>query len=862
MKPIYLEFSGVNSFSERVSIDFKKLLAGGLFGIFGDTGSGKSTILDCIHLALYGEIGRSSAQECINYNCDRYEIIFEFELLLNGDRKTYRVERVRKKKNNTTEASLFEREPSGKLLALAEGTRDVSAKLLEIVGLSYDDFKMCIALPQGDFAKLVHAKPAERVELVSRLFNLERYGGALTAKINARLKEATTEETVLLTKLESLGECDEEKLEEVKALLLEKKAEEEEADKRLKKAQKSLDLLVKAREKKAEYDRLTSLLAVDEGSRAYYEQKKALLEKYPTAKSVAEKALALSQAKVRREKADEEAKRATLALQEARNSLLEAESRLKEGNFDEKLTEVEVLLSKAVSAEADKAALKKAEQDLEECIARYKKKRLETVDEGFEQKLKDLDEKLLALGKDETLTEFLENNFKGVLLSKEFGEVRKDVRALAEKYPEISEDAEVLIEKYTPVKAGDGLSFDIASAKLRFDELEKKRKALKEERSAVEKRALLYAENLGRLKLLEEEGKLYRQAVERAKAALSQRGVEDAALLERKKQALKTEKATAETSLNLARERLTKESANLSAAQAVFTETTDGESRAKEELSTILKESGFVNANEASCLMEKVGDFEREKRENEEFFTRYNARRESVKSFDKDSFALFDAEKEFAAKEEVKLLDIKKKELNGEIGGLQKTLFDLEKNAAAATAIKKELKEKSAKKEVLEKLSKLTRGNAFMNFIASEYLEDVSRAASVTLLGLTGGRYFLSYENKEFLVGDNLNGGEKRAVRTLSGGETFLVSLSLALSLSAAICQSVRHIEFFFLDEGFGTLDGKLVDMVMDVLGRLSKEFSIGLISHVEELKSRIQHKIIVDGATESKGSSLRLETH
>ena len=52
MKPIYLEFSGVNSFSERVSIDFKKLLAGGLFGIFGDTGSGKSTILDSIHFYI------------------------------------------------------------------------------------------------------------------------------------------------------------------------------------------------------------------------------------------------------------------------------------------------------------------------------------------------------------------------------------------------------------------------------------------------------------------------------------------------------------------------------------------------------------------------------------------------------------------------------------------------------------------------------------------------------------------------------------------------------------------------------------------------------------------------------------------
>ena len=86
-----------------------------------------------------------------------------------------------------------------------------------------------------------------------------------------------------------------------------------------------------------------------------------------------------------------------------------------------------------------------------------------------------------------------------------------------------------------------------------------------------------------------------------------------------------------------------------------------------------------------------------------------------------------------------------------------------------------------------------------------------------------------------------------------------MVSLSLALSLSNAICQkSLRPTEFFFLDEGFGTLDEKLVDTVMDVLGKLSKSFSVGLISHVEELKHRIDNKILVTGATETSGSKLK----
>ncbi len=98
-----------------------------------------------------------------------------------------------------------------------------------------------------------------------------------------------------------------------------------------------------------------------------------------------------------------------------------------------------------------------------------------------------------------------------------------------------------------------------------------------------------------------------------------------------------------------------------------------------------------------------------------------------------------------------------------------------------------------------------------------------------------------------------------RGVNTLSGGETFLVSLSLALSLSQEICtRNLRSSEFFFLDEGFGTLDARLVDTVMDSLEKLRGDrFSIGIISHVEELKHRINRKLTVKKATEKHGSQI-----
>lgn len=157
-------------------------------------------------------------------------------------------------------------------------------------------------------------------------------------------------------------------------------------------------------------------------------------------------------------------------------------------------------------------------------------------------------------------------------------------------------------------------------------------------------------------------------------------------------------------------------------------------------------------------------------------------------------------------------------------------------------------------------LQNLVKKRAFLDYVANEYLEDVTRSASATLLKLTSGGYGLAYDG-EFFVTDNKNGGALRSVNTLSGRETFLVSLSLAFSLSTYICaKSDRPIEFFFLDEGFGTLDSELVETVLDSLEKFkSEKFSIGIISHVRELKERINCKVLVTPATESAGSQIEI---
>lgn len=93
MRPIRLEISGLNSYIEKQVIDFEELTSRGLFGIFGKTGSGKSTILDAITIAMYGNISRDT-NEYINTACNRAVIRYVFEIGNKHNKKRYEVERI------------------------------------------------------------------------------------------------------------------------------------------------------------------------------------------------------------------------------------------------------------------------------------------------------------------------------------------------------------------------------------------------------------------------------------------------------------------------------------------------------------------------------------------------------------------------------------------------------------------------------------------------------------------------------------------------------------------------------------------------------------------------------------------------
>nr|WP_216626873.1 SMC family ATPase [Paenibacillus phytohabitans] len=165
----------------------------------------------------------------------------------------------------------------------------------------------------------------------------------------------------------------------------------------------------------------------------------------------------------------------------------------------------------------------------------------------------------------------------------------------------------------------------------------------------------------------------------------------------------------------------------------------------------------------------------------------------------------------------------------------------------------------AAMQERLSKLQTVLRGNAFVEYIAEEQLMQVCQAASQRLRFLSKQRYALEVDSGGgFVIRDDGNGGMKRPVSTLSGGETFLTSLALALALSAQIQLRGQYpLQFFFLDEGFGTLDPDLLDTVITSLERLhNDQLSVGIISHVPELRARLPRKLIVVPAEQGGGGS------
>lgn len=197
-------------------------------------------------------------------------------------------------------------------------------------------------------------------------------------------------------------------------------------------------------------------------------------------------------------------------------------------------------------------------------------------------------------------------------------------------------------------------------------------------------------------------------------------------------------------------------------------------------------------------------------------------------------------------------------------GAVKKEREQMEKSWEEKKKLLQELEMVYHKLDLLTELEGLFRGKRFVEYVSRYYLEYVSREADQQLRQMTGSSYGLETDgNGMFLIRDYKNGGALRPASTLSGGETFMASLALALALSSQIqMKGAAPLELFFLDEGFGTLDETCLEVVMESLENIrTKRRSVGVITHVEEIKNRIPVRLLVEPARMGEGGSkIRIE--
>ena len=214
----------------------------------------------------------------------------------------------------------------------------------------------------------------------------------------------------------------------------------------------------------------------------------------------------------------------------------------------------------------------------------------------------------------------------------------------------------------------------------------------------------------------------------------------------------------------------------------------------------------------------------------------------------------YDAEAHGKLLGEINTLREKEKKITEQQIEMRLLLKQLMEDLQSMATLKEALEKVEARGENIRTMKSLFKASGFVNWISTVYLHNLCNAANDRFFRLT--RQKLSLEitpDNNFQVRDFMNEGKVRSVKTLSGGQTFQASLSLALALADNIQQiTCSSQNFFFLDEGFGSLDKESLDIVFDTLKTLRRENRIvGVISHVEEMQQEIEAHLRIENHPE-----------
>lgn len=894
MRPSKLTIYGINSYVTEQTVDFKKLSEGNLFGIFGATGSGKSTILDSIIIALYGNSDRDNLSNIINLNLKEAYIKFEFELDRNNEVNTYEVTRnykLRPSGLNST-AYLINKTTNE---VLGDSTDMVNGKIEEMLGISKREFLKCVALPQNEFDKFLLDTPSERKKSIARLFNIENFGDSLNRKVKSRLDILNTKNAQLEKQLEMFGEITEENQRQLDKDILTDEREVAKLTRIIERLSEEVKQLDELNVKLNNFIDAKNTLSDIKSQEDYYNKLQSSLEVFEKNKTNLDNAEALKNKIVELDGFQEKLKSLKIELDLNKKKFSMFEKDYLKTKSDKELQMINLNVFK-VNIEKKKFIIKELD-NIEASVKTLKDRHSQKLDELLniterENKVsKNIDRTLADLENVKNELRSIDAVMKQLVEIRVLGESQEYVTKLKELKRNV--DLTSLDEvKYYPIyKQVDNLLGSINSLVLSGNAKLRKRKHLLESLEVTEEtidtlnRKMLKRQNtlLNDLNMLNKKyADLYsiltgynndsakiqsdisqlkndileknnnQKAYQQQLAELD--GIEDTSQLidslEEKMQELEDAKFDINNSIN-------NNLSDIKATEIEIKYLSDG----IDELKALVPD-GFNPLDYISEINDE--NYEEKKTEVDEYIkkktyteTLVNSLSEELKDVDINSEEILNKHKE---------LDTYVDNLNEakvRLGINKSTKENNIKMLVKQNEVETELHQVHNDLKLTQKLASYIARNALVDYVSEEYLYLITQYANKFVYSISRGKYMLKYSNEnsgEFLAIDNFNGGMTRSIKTLSGGERFIFSLSLALGVSQSIAvNNNKSFNFFFIDEGFGNLSDDYIEDVLECFDSLIKlDFTVGFITHVEKMEEYIINKVVVTKENNEEGSIIQ----
>ena len=917
MKPLKLTMSAFGSYAGKNVIDFTGQQQG-IFLITGDTGAGKTTIFDAITYALYNQTSggeRNGNMMRSQYARPETETYVELEFLYRG--QTYRVRRNPDYKITKTLKNGKIREqkvPHSVELTMPDGTvfpekkNATDAKIIEILGLTADQFSQIVMIAQGDFLKLLYTKSDERKMIFSKLFRTDIYWkiqenlrrksmemderiqendrafeqeksriillpeseelplDELVERLRERLKDALKEQNLRRANVEELNKkitkyeeinklfVSLEKIRQTGKELEARQAESKERRQQIENARKADKVLV------AEQQNLRQQQEVEQSAQAIAKMTETLAnnqEMFETLKTQQQEA----EAKQKREAADIQKKMLALeqsfpsyeALQNARSE----EQQAKKVWEDLGKTSEESFHKKKAGIAALKEQQKQQEQVVEQT-----KKNWEQTSLSASESAKHYEHMYEAFLKEQAGI-LAENLSAGCPCPVCGSTVHPDPAKLSDHAV-----TELEVEQAKKTRAAAEEKRDLAYAAFEAEKTEKQKLA-----QAVEKEEadFVLAQTIAKQQRKEAEQNYV--SLQKIAEQIREKLVYPS-LAEAKKQYAAMQKAleAAEQEIERKRQKVSElaEAMNTLKGQKLAEEENQKTAKklaakTEKEYAKLLEKSGFVSEEtyHLAILPERSrSKLEREEKEYESQCLRQQSEQKllekqvSGKTYT-DTTELNEQLK--AEKQALKEAEKTYMELH--------TAYENDRSVLQNCAVYLEKGKKlESEDQVIKSLSKTANGRLsgsakidFETYIQRQYFKQIIHEANKRLLTMSNHQFILKLK-EEANTGRKTNEGldlsvyslvtdSERDVKTLSGGESFLAALAMALGLSDIVERSAGaiHPDMMFIDEGFGSLDAQSRQQAIEVLAELAGDSRmVGIISHVTELKEQIDRKLVV----------------